>query len=264
MKHTSWRQPQRCVDVDCWVRLVLSLCSPATVGSGAGLTAPAPLVAGFQDAPYSTFLMFVAVWLAHTHTLLPWGSCCCHFMFIVHRLCHCSCSIFQDGTVRVWDCSSYSCVSIIHPNPAPSKDAPGPVIPLDQPRLLLKCAKSPGNSCVRFDAGGGWLLIGNTDGQLVLWNCKLNSLVTSTQCVKDAGGAGDSSSSAGLVPQVGLLAVSVSQSCLQQCCSAWVGPLGTVLGCCRHMLHPTAAGFVVCHHIRLVVMHGALPHGQIS
>lgn len=99
--------------------------------------------------------------------------------------------------MRVWDCSSYSCVSIIHPNPAPSKDAPGPVIPLDEPRLLLKCARSPGNTCVRFDAGGSWLLIGNADGHLVLWSCRLNSPVASTQCVKGSSGAG-------VVPQVGL------------------------------------------------------------
>ena len=107
-----------------------------------------------------------------------------HFHSCFFLVLHVSC--LQDGTVRVWDCSSYSCISIIHPNPAPPKDAPGSVIPLDQPRLLLKCAKSPGNSCVRFDVGGGWLLIGNTGNATaelfsmpltVFWRCPVSPLV---------------------------------------------------------------------------------------
>lgn len=121
----------------------------------------------------------------------------------------------QDGTVRVWDCATYSCLTIIHPNPNPSKDSPGPVIPLDQPSQLLKCARSPGNTCVRFDTGGNWLLIGTADGYLMLWSCRLNTAVAHTQCVKGAvsssnagggsgAGAGGGSSNAGnaVVPQV--------------------------------------------------------------
>lgn len=123
----------------------------------------------------------------------------------------------QDGTVRVWDCASYSCLSIIHPNPSPTKDSPGPLIPLDQPNQLLRCARSPGNTCVRFDSGGRWLLIGNTDGCLVLWSCSLNTVLAQTQCVQSAGAAvsaGGGGSGAVAVPQVGrgrhVLAVKVS------------------------------------------------------
>jgi WD40 repeat protein len=101
----------------------------------------------------------------------------------------------QDGTVRVWDCSSYSCLHIMHPSPVPSRDDPGPLIPLDQPSQLLNCVRSPGNLCVRFDSGGNWLLIGTADGHLVLWNCRLNAAVLHTQCTK-------SSSSVAVVPQV--------------------------------------------------------------
>jgi hypothetical protein len=122
--------------------------------------------------------------------------------------------------VRVWDCVSHSCLSIIHPNPVPGKDAPGPLIPLDQPQLLLKCARSAGNTCVRFDTGGNWLLIGNTEGYLVLWSVKLSTAVAHTQCsAKSAAaagaaagvGAGGAAGAAGgggssvAVPQVGSL-----------------------------------------------------------
>lgn len=108
--------------------------------------------------------------------------------------------------MRVWDCASYSCLSIIHPNPSPTKDSPGPLIPLDQPSQLLRCARSPGNTCVRFDSGGRWLLIGNTDGCLVLWSCSLNTVLAHTQCVQSAGAAfaaGSGGSGAAAVPQVG-------------------------------------------------------------
>lgn len=120
--------------------------------------------------------------------------------------------------MRVWDCATYSCLSIIHPNPVPGKDAPGPLIPLDQPQQLLKCARSPGNTCVRFDTGGNWLLIGNTEGYLVLWSVKLSTAVAHTQCVKStaataaaaagggpggtASGAAGSGGSSVAVPQV--------------------------------------------------------------
>jgi WD40 repeat protein len=109
----------------------------------------------------------------------------------------------QDGTVRVWDCDSYSCLSIIHPNPSPTKDSPGPLIPLDQPSQLLRCARSPGNTCVRFDSGGRWLLIGNTDGCLVLWSCSLNAVLAQTQCVQSAGAGAAAGGGAVAVPQVG-------------------------------------------------------------
>lgn len=92
--------------------------------------------------------------------------------------------------MRVWDCATHSCLTVIHPNPNPSKDSPGPVIPLDQPSQLLKCARSPSNTCVRFDTGGNWLLIGTADGYLVLWSCRLDTTVAHTQCVKGAGASG--------------------------------------------------------------------------
>jgi WD40 repeat protein len=102
--------------------------------------------------------------------------------------------------VRVWDCWTYSCVSIIHPNPAPLKDSLGPcTLPLDEPMQLLACARSPGNTCVCFDAGGSWLLIGNAEGYLVLWNVRLQAAVAHTQCLKSGG---EGSSSAVVVPQV--------------------------------------------------------------
>lgn len=65
---------------------------------------------------------------------------------------------------------------------------------------LLACARSPGNTCVCFDAGGSWLLIGNAEGYLVLWNVRLQAAVAHTQCLK--GGGEGSSSGAVVIPQV--------------------------------------------------------------
>jgi len=102
--------------------------------------------------------------------------------------------------VRVWDCHSYSCLQIIHPSPVPLKDDPGPVIPLDQPAQLLKCVRSPGNLCVRFDAGGNWLLVGNAEGYLVLWSTRLNAAAEHVQCTK--AGSNGPAAAAVVLPQV--------------------------------------------------------------
>jgi hypothetical protein len=82
----------------------------------------------------------------------------------------------QDGTVRVCDCTSRSCISIIN---------------LQDEQLLqegdlaelLRCAKAPPVTCVKFDAGGNWLVAGSgqagigseQQGGLTLWNCSLNA-----------------------------------------------------------------------------------------
>lgn len=146
-------------------------------------------------------------------------STCPWFSF--HRAIPFAWLLLQDGTVRVWDCSSHACLAIIHPNPTPShKDGPGSLIPLDQPALLLKCARSPGNTCVRFDAGGNWLLIGNADGYLVLWSCRLNAVAAHTQCTR-SGGSGGSGGVGAVVPQV----------------SFWVYVQPGIVSCLHFLLH---------------------------
>lgn len=166
--------------------------------------------------------------LAHTHTTSSTSSRCAAVKIEASGSCllaHATCSIcllllLQDGTVRVWDGLTHSCLSIIHPNPCPTRDDPGPQIPLHQPAQLLKCARSPGNVCVRFDEGGNWLLIANADGFLVLWSCRLNAAAAHTRCTKAAAGsdgagaveAADAAAAAAVVPQVRMV-----------CCHA-VGP----------------------------------------
>jgi hypothetical protein len=82
----------------------------------------------------------------------------------------------QDGTVRICDCASRHCVSIIHLQEEL-------VLQENDLAELLRCAKSAPVTCVKFDAGGHWLVAGSgqaglgseQQGSLTLWNCSLNS-----------------------------------------------------------------------------------------
>ncbi|WIA42540.1 hypothetical protein OEZ86_008522 [Tetradesmus obliquus] len=82
----------------------------------------------------------------------------------------------EDGTVRLYDVPSRRCASIIHLQEE---------LLLQEADLaeLLRCAKSPPVTCVKFDQGGHWLVAGSgaaglggeQQGSLTLWNCSLNS-----------------------------------------------------------------------------------------
>jgi hypothetical protein len=94
--------------------------------------------------------------------------------------------------VRICDCASRRCVSIID---------------LQEEQLLqesdlaelLRCAKSPPVTCVKFDAGGNWLVAGSgqvglgseQQGALTLWNCSLNAAAkhrSTGKCMPQVGG----------------------------------------------------------------------------
>jgi hypothetical protein len=82
----------------------------------------------------------------------------------------------QDSTVRICDCTSRRCVSIISLHDEQ-------LLQEGDLAELLRCAKAPPVTCVKFDAGGNWLVAGNgqagigseQQGGLTLWNCSLNA-----------------------------------------------------------------------------------------
>lgn len=88
-----------------------------------------------------------------------------------------TCAAVQDGTVRIWDCQALRCVNIFNPHEEV-------VVPADSQVELLRCVRSPPVMCVKFDAGGQWLVAGtgqsslssNQGGTLTLWNCSLNAV----------------------------------------------------------------------------------------
>lgn len=89
--------------------------------------------------------------------------------------------------MRVWDCATHACTQLL----SPWQEA---VLPLDNPQELLKCAKCPGATCVRFDDGGNWLLIGHADASLTLWNTMTSTSARHVECRSSSGGK--------VVPQV--------------------------------------------------------------
>eukprot|EP00879_Flechtneria_rotunda_P018004 GHRR01018868.1.p1 GENE.GHRR01018868.1~~GHRR01018868.1.p1 ORF type:complete len:396 (+),score=136.69 GHRR01018868.1:762-1949(+) len=74
----------------------------------------------------------------------------------------------EDGTVRIWDCTTLQCINTI----SPCNEV---VVPQDQPLQQLRCVMSKPVTCLKFDQGGRWLLAGNGNGSLTLWNCTLNA-----------------------------------------------------------------------------------------
>eukprot|EP00775_Hariotina_reticulata_P014324 gene14324-50_t len=78
-------------------------------------------------------------------------------------------SASEDGTIRVWDIGSKACIAVINP-------AEGEGRPINQGLELLRCIRSPAVTCVRFDSSGSWLVCGDADNGLTLWNCGLNQV----------------------------------------------------------------------------------------
>lgn len=90
----------------------------------------------------------------------------------------------QDATVRVWDPRAAApCTTAVDASR-------GEAIPPYSRPDALRCLGSPHAPCVRFDAGGGWLVAGGGGGTLTMWSLGLGALAKQL----DTGGC---------VPQVG-------------------------------------------------------------
>ncbi len=86
--------------------------------------------------------------------------------------------------MRVWDARAWpACTAAI--------DVwNGVAIPPSSRADQLRALRAPHVSCVRFDAGGGWLVAGSGNGSVTMWSLGLGSLAKQL----DTGGC---------VPQVG-------------------------------------------------------------